>query len=483
MEYINELEIQNNYIETENGDLAYKSTFDKNVDLFSISGALRYNAKEFNRLFIEAYFESKNLAIKNLFYLRDPRGGLGERNLFSHGFRFLADTDSDIARKLLPYVIEYGRYDDILYGLCTDIDSDIISLIKNTLKEDIKNIQENRSVSLLAKWLPSINTSNKDARMIAKSLCKKLNISCADYRKTLSMLRKNMIIENNLRNKDYSFDYSKIPSLAMHKYTQAFERNDKEKYKQYLADVKEGKALIHADTLYPYDVIREYSDEMSKTQRDAMQVKWDALERYDIKENTIVVRDGSASMEGHPDQIATSLSILLSEMLPGFFKNRFITFSKKPMLINLKGGTLYNKLKHIYYYDDCTNTNIEKVYNLLLNVASKEHIKKEDMIERIIIISDMEFDQGVSEGGRPTYESFKDKYEKLGYKMPEVVYWNVCARRIHFATLPNKSNVKLISGASQKIIKSVIENKGLNQCSLMNDVLGKYSFVDEIVND
>lgn len=482
---INEMKKELNLCLTENGDTAYRSTMNANLDLFGVSGALRNNQEELVRLFDLAFTENELLAIKNILYLRDARGGLGERNSFRNAFRRLIDLHPETAEKLLSVIPEIGRFDDLFVCMGTPLENKMISLIDKQLKEDIANNEMGNSVSLLAKWMPSINASNKETVQMGRKLAYKLNMSERDYRKMLSSLRKGRIVENNLREKDYSFDYSGVPAGAMHKYRDAFLSNDSDRYLEFLEAVRKGEKEIHADTLYPYQIIKEARNGMSEEEKLAMQVKWDALKTGSSVSKTIVVRDGSGSMEWGtgsvlPIDIATSLAILFAEKLEGEFHNCFITFSSQPELVELKGKNLFEKLVETDNYDDCSNTDIEKVYNLILNVVKRSDFKKEDMIERIVIISDMEFDQGTT--GRPTYEVFKEKFEALGYKMPEVIYWNVNARKVHYAALPDEDNIRLVSGASASIINSIIENKSVSAEDYMLLVLDKYNYIDELVN-
>jgi len=448
------------------------------VDLYGVINASRNNLGGILKLFIKAYDENPRLALKILMYSRDIRSGAGERSVFRHIFKYLCMNESEVARQLVPFIIEIGRWDDIFVGLKTPIENTILEIVETQLDEDLLSLKDDGNVSLLSKWMPSINTSNRRTVNMGKYLAKKLGMDLATYRKTLSGLRKGRIIENNLREKDYTFNYENVPSLAMHKYVKAFFRNDNERYNEYLASVNRGEAKINVSSLYLYDIINEYSYGMSQEEKMAMQVKWDNYPRNNNLGNTIVVRDGSGSMtypNGLPLRVATSLSIYFSELLEGEFKNKFITFSSSPELVEFKSKSLYQKLQKTYMYNECSNTNISKVYDLLLEVYKGE---KENVIDRIIIVSDMEFDEGVD--CESTFETFKKKFDKLEVKMPEVIYWNVAARNIHFATCENQPNIRFVSGSSSKILDSIIEGKDLTQEEFISWAVRKYTFVDKL---
>lgn len=476
---------------TENGDTAYSTTCNANLDFFGLAGAMRYNQSKMLALFNQAYSEDPALAIKNLFYLRDIKYGMGERQSFRTCFHDLCQTNPKVATQMLPYIPDYGRYDDLLKALDTPVQGDMITLLQNQLQKDLKAHELKHPVSLLAKWLPSCNASNKITRKQGRQMAKSLKMTEQEYRKMLSLLRKDLhILENDLRQKDYSFPYSGVPAGAMHKYNQAFFRNDEERFEAYLKDLQQKKATVHADTLYPYQIVHPfYRGALSKAQKDLMQAQWNTLSKttFVSKTKTIVVRDGSGSMYGGfgsilPIEIATSLSILFAGQLTGPFHNSFITFSSRPQLVCLQSEALIEQLQETKLYNDISNTNLAAVYDLLLSVVDRPDFKPEDMVDRIVIISDMEFDYGVREV--PTYETFRDKFAQKGLKLPEIVYWNVQARNIHFAASIRDANIRFVSGSSQHTIDLILQGDPVYSAEeLMYKALKPYDFVDSFFLD
>lgn len=211
---LQELKKAANYRLTENGALTYASTMDHCLDLFATAGGLRHALEEeiINR-FIRAYTENANLAMKILFYTRDVREGLGERRFFKVALKYLCENHRDSVIKNLEWIAEYGRYDDFLVLMDTPCEKAAVDFLKNQLDSDIENLkQKNNNISLLAKWLPSVNTSNKDKVRLGRKLAKAFGMSEKEYRKTLSALRNEIdILENHLREVDYTFDYEKQP--------------------------------------------------------------------------------------------------------------------------------------------------------------------------------------------------------------------------------------------------------------------------------
>ena len=480
-----------NVVRTENGDVAHSTSGSYCLDLFSLIGGMRNNIKSAGNLFIKALFENPLIAIKILFYTRDIRNGLGERRLFRNLFLHLVVSKPEIAKKVLKEIPQYGRWDDLLVVLDTSLKDDVIEIIKVQLAEDEKNLKEGKEISILGKWLPSINTSSISARHYAKVLMDGLRLKPSEYRKLCTRLRKEIkIVENNLRTKDYTFDYSKQPSQAMLKYRKSFSRNDSERYSQFLSDVRSGKETMNAKTLYPYQIVSAYTDQQCVYDEDeSLEAAWKSLDRGSFDSKTLVVRDGSYSMTSGPRgfkplDVATSLTLLFSEQLKGIFKNKFITFSAIPQFIEIPDNatTLREKIMYLNSFDDCSNTNIAAVYNLLLNIAVNAEVPNEEMIERVLIISDMEFDC-IDSKDESTYEWYKKAFIAAGYKLPEIVFWNVCAHDVHTPVTKNERGVKLVSGASGNIFSSVLKGD-LNEITPYNfmlQILEQYKNFDEIL--
>lgn len=480
----NELNTPSKMTTTENGDCAYLSSGNANLDFFGLAGAARHNQVLVSVLFRKALAEDMAMAIKNMFYLRDIRSGLGERNSFRNCFSIFCKQYPQLAERFFPLVVKYGRFDDLFLAKDTFAEDAMLNFIGAQLKADIACQENGQSYSLLSKWMPSINATSKSSLRMANFFANRLGYRKAEYRKLLSRLRKGKIVENHLREKDYSFSYESVPAKALSKYRSAFERNDGDRYEEFIRLALKNPSAIKAKTLFPYDIIREYSLTMNPLQKDAMQAKWNALPRIARNSNTIVVRDGSGSMEyyqnGLPLLIATSLAILFAEQLTGEFANHFITFSSKPQLVELPAKwSLYQKLKHCYEFNDYTNTDISKVYDLIFQTSLKIN-NPTDYIRRIVIISDMEFDEGIAKV--PTYESMKERFDMAGIPLPEIVYWNVQARHPHFASKAEQPNVRFVSGASHHIIQSILDNKAVDAYEMMKGTLEKYDEVNALLD-
>lgn len=489
MNLVHSVEEAANKTYTENGAVTLATTGSCCLDLFATVGALRHVSEEEICLrFMRAYAEDRDIAMKILFFARDVRGGLGERRAFRVITRWLAGYAKQSVVKNLSNVPEYGRYDDLLSLLDTACEAETMSFIAAQWKKDMQALKEGAAVSLLGKWLPSANATNAETVTRAKKVAKALGLRPADYRKALSALRKQIhILENNLRVKDYSFNYAAVPSKAMYKYRQAFMRNDEKRYGEFLDSVEKGTASMHTDALTPYDVITPIVSQrfswrcnkrkgFSEEERRAMNVTWNSLPDYTCGENALVVVDGSGSMYCErnplPAAVALSLGIYFAERNKGQFKDSFITFSERPQLVRIKGKDIVDKVTFCESYDEIANTNIEAVFRLILNAAQANNVPQAEMPSRIYIISDMEFDCCVENAELTNFQNMERLYKLAGYKMPEVVFWNVASRNRQQSVTMNQQGVALVSGCTPRLFEMLVGGN-LSPYACMMDILNR----------
>ena len=464
---------------TENGAVTYCSTQSACLDLFATVGALRRApADEITGRFCQAYAEDADLAMKTLFYARDIRGGLGERRVFRTLLQWLASYAPQSVEKNLPYIAEYGRYDDLLSLLDTACAPAALQQIKTQFTTDMAALHTDQPVSLLGKWLPSVNASNGQTVQQAKRIARFLGLNDAAYRKALSALRQKIcILENNLRQKDYTFDYAKQPALALFKYRQAFLRNDGPRYADMLAQVAAGTQQLHTGTLTPYEIIQPFFSRNSLTaqERQAIDATWASQADFAGDENALVVIDGSGSMYGGskpvPATVALSLGIYYAERNTGKFKNHFITFSANPRLVEIKGRDLFEKVQYCSRFNEVANTNLQRVFDLILNTAVQHQLPQSEMPAKLYIISDMEFDACVDGGSMTNFECAQARFTQYGYALPQVIFWNVASRNRQQPVQRNQQGVALVSGCSPRIF-SMVQTGVLTPYAWMMEVLG-----------
>ncbi len=475
------LKQESNKTFTENGAATLKTTESDCLDLFATIGAIRRESdEEITARFMRAFAEDKDIAMKLLFFARDIRGGLGERKVFRVSLRWLAHNAPETVRKNLSYISEYGRFDDLLVLFDTPVEKDMLELIREQLRKDIYAMNKNEETSLLGKWLPSVNASNADTVKTAKKIARFFKMDDKTYRKLLSQLRAHIrIIENNLREKDYTFDYEKQPSKAMFKYRGAFVRNDAERYNLYLNKVSTGEAKLHTDTLMPYEIITPFfKRQVSDEERKSINTTWESQKDFGGNENALVVIDGSGSMYGGaepmPVTVALSLGVYFAERNTGAFKNHFITFSENPQLVEIKGEDILDKIRYCHDYNEVANTNIQKVFELILNAAKNNHVPQEELPRKLYIVSDMEFDYCAEDASITNFEYAKKLFEEADYHLPEVVFWNVASRNRQQPVPKNEQGVALLSGCTPRLFSQVVDGSlaAMTPYELMLDVLG-----------
>lgn len=482
----NTLENEMNVSITENGAVGYRTTGKELVDLnFATSSLRKMSDEEVAQRFRKAFCEDKILAMKWLFFARDARQGLGERRLFRVVLADLVQSNPEMIIPVINLIPEYGRYDD-LWCLLDNPDpaSVVYDVVDAQLRRDYLNYLANKPISLLAKWMPSINASSPKTKEYGKKLCKALCMSEREYRKTLSQLRKHLdVVEVKMSSKNWSeIKYEAVPSRANLIYNGAFLRNDEERRRDYLGKLEKGETKINASTLFPHDIVHKYTNNWySLKPKDAtIEALWKALpDTVNGCGNTIVVADGSGSMDCTVDpnskvtalEVANALAIYFAEHSSGQFKDKYITFSERPQFVDFSNCTsLHAKLQTALAHDEVANTNIEKVFDLILTSAINNRMSQEDLPANILIISDMEFDACATSGmnssrwetRRPNQRLFDviaQRYAAAGYMMPRLVFWNVNSRTGTIPVKENELGVALVSGFSVNVAKMVMSGK------------------------
>lgn len=497
-------ELDNEKQLTENGAVGYRTTGKKLLDLnFSVASLRSTSEQEIINKFMDAYWEKPELAMRWLFYCRDIRGGLGERRTFRVILKNLAQDKPEIVRSVIKFTAEYGRFDDLWCLLDTDLKNDVLAVVKEQFDVDRTNMRNNAPISLLAKWLPSENASSAETKRYGTMIREWYGLSHRDYRKMLSEMRKYIdVVERKMSAKQWGeINYESVPSRANLIYNKAFLRNDEERRREYLNALEKGEVKINAGTLFPHDIVHKYMNEnifgVDVLPTDsALESLWKALPNtVQGNDNTIVVADGSGSMTCRIDpnssvtalDVANALAIYFSERSSGEFKNKYITFSKRPQLVDFSDAkTLRDKIQIALRHSEVSDTNIEATFDLILRTAVNGNMSQEDMPRNILIISDMEFNAavGFNKPDETLFATISKKYEKHGYKLPRLVFWNVNSRTGTIPVKENELGVALVSGFSVNIVNMVMSDK-LDAYECLLDVLNseRYEPIGESVRD
>ncbi len=472
-----------NTASTENGAVSNKSTLNAVLDYFYHAPAKR--GMDTNNLFADAYAENPVDAILTAFYVRDVRGGAGEREVFRTALNYLASKNADQFVRVLPHIPTYGRWDDVLvFAGHPVVGSAIIDLVAAQLELDV----DAKNPSLLAKWMPSENASSATTRTRARHMCAKLGMTLRAYRRMLSDLRKRINVVERLMSagKFDQIDYSKIPSRAGMLYRKAFHKRDGERYREYLAKLEKGETKINAATLFPYDITHSYKvNNFSADVTLAEQLK--TLPDYINGRSILPVCDVSASMFSaiagtrvEAVDIAVALTLYTATRNKSAFQNMWINFNTSATAYQINPReALHTQLKKIYGNGDWGGyTNLQSVFDLILSTAVRNQVAAEDMPEVVCVVSDMEFN---SSGNVTNLEAIRRKYKNTGYTMPKLVFWNVQSRNKQTPALDFDQDVVLVGGASPAIFKSVLNGTSVTPLDLMYEVIhgARYAAVME----
>lgn len=469
-------ELSNTKQLTENGAVGYMTTGKELLDLNFKTSSLRNKSEdEIFKLFLKAFHEDKLLAIKWLFFMRDAREGMGERRSFRIILNGLGHQHPTIAKELISLVPEYGRWDDLYSLMDGDLTEYVVDFIYQQLQEDCGNYLNKKPISLLAKWLPKEST--KKYKKVYNILLKKFGMTPKKYRRIVSDLRKYLdVVEVKMSANEWNkVNYNSVPSKANLLYKDAFLKHDEERRNEYLENLKNGNenTKINAKVLMPHEIVHNYMDKYEWGDIDdydeSLEQLWKALPNYVNSEGfSMFVRDGSYSMTtkiGNTNitclDISTALAIYFSEHCKGEYKDSFITFASKPKVIDLSNcSSLREKIKKCHAEDDCSNTDIYKVFKLILDTAVNNKYTQEQLPKNIVVVSDMEFDNVTTTSDYQTlFETIQAGYLLHGYDLPRLVFWNVCSRTGAIPLKTNKNGVCLVSGFNPTIMDMVLSGE------------------------
>ena len=462
---------------TTNNAIAHSTTGSKALDFFSQMGAARaWSAQQKIDLFLEAFDEDPLIAMQLLFWLRDARGGAGERQSFKDIYAHLvnANTESRFTEAMvrnMELIPKYGRWDDLWNNnaITTDeVFNVVVELIKKGLAE---------GNGLLAKWLPRKGLQ-------AVILRNALEMGPAEYRKLIVGLSTTVEQQMSAGNwEDIKFEH--VPSVAMNKYRSAFYKRQEFRFSKYIEAVNKGEKKINASVLFPHLLYQAFNKGQNE---DAILAQWNAMPNYVADdEDYLPIIDVSGSMAGLPMDVAISLGLYMAEKNKGAFKDFFVTFSAQPKFIHAEGNIL-TKFRSVRRAGAGFNTNIMAVFQQLLKLANGNRVQAKDMPTKVIILSDMQFDGGAgvyqSHLQRDSwntyltnYEAIKAEYRKYGYTKPTVVFWNLRAvQGTQPITQLDHGNI-MVSGFSPTLLKDILGNKRTSPTEAMLEVLAKYSDV------
>jgi len=466
---------------TQNGALTHTSSADALVDWFFQSGAMRHWEEDaIWKCWVQAFDANPQAAMRLLMYTRDVRQGQGERKVPRIVLRRLA-MDPQRYQALaqnLRYIPEFGRWDDLFVCFNSDLEDQALSLISNALSE---------GNALCAKWMPR----EKSKRMIAgipgyvaaRKIREFMGISKRAYRKMRTRL--NSVVETQMCAKEWDqIEFSKIPSQCALRSRKAFYKNCPERYTEYVEAVAAGTEKVNAQTLYPHQLVSLMLKQLGgviyttdyETEKELIKAQWAALPNY-MENSTcrlLPVIDVSGSMHStaspSPIEVALGLGIYIAERNVGPFQDTFMTFSDQPEVASLTGADIWEKVNNLTNTSWGFSTDIEKTFKEILHFATLHNVPEDEMPEKILIMSDMEFNVAVHDDVT-TFQTIKEKYKKAGYRLPQIVFWNLAASGSNIPVRSDDMGAALISGFSTSILKQLLQTGGISPIELVLEVI------------
>lgn len=459
---------------TTNGAVALNTSSNTVLDLFSVIGSLR-NASEdrIASLWKYAFRENPDLAMKTLFYARDVRGGLGERETFRTILRYAATEAPESVKKNLSLVGYFGRFDDLYALVGTPCEDAMWQIMKEQFQMDLASMREGKSVSLLAKWMKTPDASSENTRKLGIQTALKLGYTVKAFKKDLRALRRYLDIPEikMCANEWDTICYKNVSANCMLKNRNNFRTHDEDRFAAYLESVKKGEVSIKAGTLYPYEIVEKYlyGRECSN---DVLNLQWESLPNYVEDGNILIMADVSGSMSGRPMATSIGMAMYFAERNKGDFHGLFMTFSNKPQFVHLKGDTISERIHSIERANWDMNTNLDAAMQKILDLAQKSDTSKEDMPKALVIVSDMQIDRCVdTNDNRLFYDRWKEKFEAAGYDMPSIVFWNVNSVKDTFHSDCNIKGVQYYSGQSVSVFKNIFQGIEFDPVEAMLAVL------------
>lgn len=482
MNFANAVKTNTNTKRTENGAFAYSTTGKALLDLFAQIGALRPRTEaEIAQKYAAAFHADPLLATKMLFYAGNVRGGLGERRTFRICLKWLAINHADIVIKNAALIPHFNRWDSMFVLVGTPAEKEMWKVIADQLNTDMAAVVASKGkkaqpISLLAKWMPTETASSKATRDLAHKCIINLGLTPRSYRKVLSALRRHLkVVESTMSAREWeAIQYAQVPSYAMKNYRNAFAKHDPDGFSAYKASLVKGETKVNASTLYPYDLVAQYSRRGRYfSTDDIVEAQWKALPNYVKGENNILIMaDVSGSMYGRPMDTSVGLATYFAQHNKGDYHNLYMTFTNQPHFIELReGATLAECVKKVEGTDVGYNTNLEAAFNYILQHALQHHVSNEELPKALVVVSDMEIDRYMRGRGVDFVGEMRAKFARYGYNLPKLILWNVEARNDTFLT--KSEDVLMVSGQSASTFRELCGNlDGKTAWDLMLETLG-----------
>ena len=464
--------------------------------------------------------ESKPDTFALVFNTRDILHGKGERDLGRKAFQWLLINYPYDMKRVISLIPEYGRWDDIYClfprvlcltdlkwvneNFCSKISAKTlenaqnvqkyaVNLFKNQLQTDWRDYQQSKPISLAAKWCETEGSGDDKRYGLVQQICTEWKLHPKGYRVRIGEMRSALnIVEKLCAGKNWDqIDYSKVPSQTMKKLRKAFDKNDHDRFQQWLSKLNkhDPTVKINAKTLHPHELVQQYLKtsgwhmNMSTDSDPVIEAQWKALEE-NVRKNgalsdTIVVSDVSGSMycgtdrTTRPIDVCIALSLLIARTSKAPWNNSVIAFSESPTFYNVEGCTngdvtLHAMVNGMLQVQQGFNTDFYKVFKNIIDKHHRYNLKPEDHPKRVIVISDMQFD--AADRNSTNLMAIDQLYANTGLQRPTLIFWNVNSG-LDFPATTADQNLCLIGGFSPSIMTALTTVKEFSPALVLREVI------------
>ncbi|KAJ7662973.1 hypothetical protein B0H17DRAFT_1171606 [Mycena rosella] len=284
--------------------------------------------------------------------------------------------------------------------------------------------------------------------------------------------------------------YNRVSSQCMKNNSDHFFKHDPDGFQKYLISAEKGHTSMSGATLLPHELIAaavravpnllapalpaypevaKHRQELLVVQHRVVEAQWKTLVKNlrdaGTIENSLAICDVSGSMGSihncksvEPIFPAVALSLLLAQLAKPPFNGGFITFSNKPEFVRLDPAkSLRDTVQDMVTTHWEFNTDLNAVFlRLILPLAVKNKLRPEDMIKRLFVFSDMQFDSCATTGGWTVWDTNYDVIERAfaeaGYAVPQIVFWDLSTQGT-VEVLAERKGVAMMNGFSPAMLK------------------------------
>ncbi|KAF9276569.1 hypothetical protein BGZ88_001640 [Linnemannia elongata] len=349
---------------------------------------------------------------------------------------------------------------------------EVARLFANALVRDKARLKKGQSVSLAAKWCPSLNQFHDNQTLIASTIAQILyptKLTGEDHATYVNRVRQlyrqeyyvplrkaTPVLETFMTSDRWNeIIYNRVPAVAMKNNKERFEAHDKERFAEYLGSVSKGETTIASQALLPHQLVTEATSLLN-------------VDREELRVKTV-----EAQWKSYVDRLAESGKM-----------------DSTIAICDVSGSMSVQSLRNM---DWGYNTDLQKAFGLVLERAVAKKLPKEEMVKTMFIFSDMEFDQAVQGVSMPTelftnYSVVKHNFEAAGYELPQIVFWNLAgSSRGNKPAKANQKGVAMVSGFSGMLMKLFLDGSdlgaGIDPVLVMRKAIDDKSFARLTVRD